>query len=281
MDSYFQLIHVHLADVKGMVLSSFTSPVWLLVTVNILLAANMMASFQIVAQGVFETIESHLKVWLANRQLCQSRESESDVDFEYDDNEDFGIGGHLAALETVQESQEFQGGTTPAPIRSGAPRFFNSKTLAKLKNYSTTMGFNKTQNENLLERTYTSKVARAATLARRRPSITETHEEISGDTAAVAHTRSQRQRTMLRQYTTDFAELENMREARADLKKTSTMFKFSTGLANDEVPRNDELFLVPFWLRFISRSLYVAFVMGIGISLPNFKDFIGFLGSFK
>ena len=54
-------------DVAPVILDSFDSPRWALILAYCALLLNMLASFQIFAQALFDTVESNIKFWLIGR----------------------------------------------------------------------------------------------------------------------------------------------------------------------------------------------------------------------
>ncbi|KAI7839731.1 hypothetical protein COHA_006535 [Chlorella ohadii] len=54
------------------------------------------------------------------------------------------------------------------------------------------------------------------------------------------------------------------------LSQTAAMYHVDTGVANETVPLNDENYLLPFWMRLLVRTAYVAFSCIISVVLPFF-----------
>ncbi|KAL4515509.1 hypothetical protein Ndes2437B_g06946 [Nannochloris sp. 'desiccata'] len=245
-------------DVQGMVLSSFDSPVWALAIANALLALNMMASFQVVAHGVFETIESHIKMVLLRRQL---RKEGLD-----NDSGSQNLSNTAESLDPIAEA-ELSAINEEESLTLRPPRFADLKYSPKYQMYSMTMGFNKVCEAGVEKRLYNQ-----LSMSRKRPpSSTQTPPCRSTEARG-------KPKTLQRQYTTNFEEYAN---SSAKFTRSTTMFRTNCGLANEEVPQNSEHFVLPIWIRFIPRTLFVFLVTAVGISLPNFKDFIGFFGCFQ
>lgn len=55
-------------EVSSNILDSFTSPIWALILAYCALLLNMLASFQIFAQALFDAAETNIKYWLLKRQ---------------------------------------------------------------------------------------------------------------------------------------------------------------------------------------------------------------------
>lgn len=237
------------ADVSGLILSSFDSPVWLVCTINILLVINMMGSFQILAQGIFETIESHIKMYL----LCRKAEKEGLP-------ADSSKGSISDVLESIIAEVENETGELgdDEEVPRQPPRFADFGNLKSYQKYKMSMGFNKVQTTSIEKGIYNR-----LSLSMRQPLATMP--------CPANVNASQR-------YTTKY---EDFQKSRPTFRHSSTFVRLNTGLANEEVPENAEHFLVPAWIRFASRTLYVLFATGLGICLPNFTAFIGFLGAFK
>jgi hypothetical protein len=252
-------------DVEGMLLSSFTSPVWALAITNALLSLNMMASFQVLAHGVFETIESHIKMVMLRRQL---RKDGIDTGSKSDKKElsramtllDPIVEAELSAINEEDEEKSVGVATKPAP------KFADLKADARYQKYSMTMGFNKVCETGVEKRLYNQ-----LSMSRRRPPPATTTGAATSTGAEVTS------RTLKRQYTSNYEEY----AGNTSKFSRSTMFRTTSGLANEEVPENAEHFVLPMWMRFIPRTLFVVIVTAVGICLPNFKDFIGFLGAFN
>ncbi len=60
-------------EVTSVILDSFESPRWALLLAYCALLLNMLASFQIFAQALFETMESNMKDWILKRELKRNR----------------------------------------------------------------------------------------------------------------------------------------------------------------------------------------------------------------
>eukprot|EP00890_Picochlorum_soloecismus_P005896 jgi/Picsp_1/6307/NSC_03656-R1_amino acid permease len=234
-------------DVSGLILSSFYSPVWLVSIANTLLAINMLASFQLLAQGIFETVESHIKMHLLRR---KAEKEGLDVDA--------ALTGSISDdLDPIAEAEQEAMADEEKPKRQ-PPRFAELRNIKSYKKYNMSMGFNKVHEIGVEKRAYSR-----LSMSMRRPSTATTN---SGGVRAS------------KRYTTDF---EDFQDSMSLIKHSSTMMRLNTGLANEEVPENAEHFLVPAWIRSVSRTLYVLIATGLGICLPNFTAFIGFLGAFK
>lgn len=55
------------ADVNGFVLASFSSPKWAILVANIAILIHVLTAFQIFAQAMFDTLESHIKWFMLQR----------------------------------------------------------------------------------------------------------------------------------------------------------------------------------------------------------------------
>jgi len=207
----------------------------------------MLASFQLLAQGIFETIESHIKMYLLRREA----EKEG-----LDVNAALG-GSSFDGLDPIAEAEQEAIADEEKPKKQ-PPRFADLRNLKSYQKYKMSMGFNKVHEIGVEKRAYSR-----LSMSMRRPS---TATPKSGGFSAS------------RRYTSNF---EDYQDSMNILKHSSTMVRLNTGLANEEVPENAEHFLVPAWIRFVSRTLYVLIATGLGICLPNFTAFISFLGAFK
>ena len=63
------------------------------------------------------------------------------------------------------------------------------------------------------------------------------------------------------------------------LGRPSSMYRVSTGLANEAMPLNEERFLLPLWQRIIIRSTYVLIATVIACIMPFFSDMAGLVGA--
>lgn len=207
----------------------------------------MLASFQLLAQGIFETVESHIKMYLLRR---KAEKEGLDVDAAFK-------GSMPDGLDPIAEAEQEAMADEEKPKRQ-PPRFADLRNLKSYQKYNMSMGFNKVHEIGVEKRAYSR-----LSMSMRRPSTAMPNSGALGAS---------------RRYTTDFEEFQ---DSMSILKHSSTMLRLNTGLANEEVPENAEHFLVPAWIRFVSRTLYVLIATGLGICLPNFTAFIGFLGAFK
>ncbi|WPT16873.1 Amino acid permease 2 [Picochlorum sp. SENEW3] len=79
-------------EVTPVILDSFTSPRWALLLAYCALLLNMLASFQIFAQALFETVESNIKDWVLKRELRRNRKPDTLKQKDNDEESRHGFG---------------------------------------------------------------------------------------------------------------------------------------------------------------------------------------------
>ncbi|KFM25230.1 Amino acid permease 2 [Auxenochlorella protothecoides] len=63
------------------------------------------------------------------------------------------------------------------------------------------------------------------------------------------------------------------------LSATASMYRMSTGFANEAVPLNEDHYFLPLWQRLLCRTLYVILTTVVAIVMPFFTDMAGLVGA--
>lgn len=235
---------------QGFILDSVTHPKWAVVLANIAILIHVLTAFQVFAQAVFDTLESHAKWFLLRRAERKLLEA---------------------------EAATAQGSPTKAPAATTgsfiAPSPFGDQPRGPAPRISAMMGYQKSSlpplEERLSSRMSSGMSGRISTpKAAAKGAQGSTSESLPG---------SEERDTV--------QDLPDIVHATLPVLPTRSghqsfsMYGLDTGLANEEVPLNTERVLAPLWVRLLVRSLYVALVTLITVIMPFFSAISGLVGS--
>lgn len=218
-------------DVQGLILASFDTPSWAIILANAAVVLHMVFAFQVLAQPVFDTIESHIKYALLKR---------ADAKFQ----------------KQQRRAAVGNGDAAPAHNPLDAPSPFDAEDGTKLGRTSTgnrsamsMLGLAKTSLPPIEERMSASfSQTMQATMSQRMSGFDKSHHGGAKDEHHHDHKH-------VGIDSPDFPLV-----TRASHPPPMRMFSVGTGLANEEVPLNSENVLAPLWIRLLVRTAYVALV---------------------
>ncbi|KAI8112681.1 hypothetical protein M9434_004002 [Picochlorum sp. BPE23] len=228
-------------QVTEIVLDSFCGPNWAILLAQIAIMLHMLTAYQVFGQAVFNTIESHIKYHKIRRAAKKKDAFVPDTILEEGEEE-----------ETEESSQP----TSPSQ-QAGLPITpFEKRKTAEIRpskkqhHYDTHMlGFEHHQ-LNPIESRLSSTLSTA---------LTET--ELSS--------------VMWRLHSAE----DKSHKGRQSGLSMFRMYSADTGFANEEVPLNDEGFVLPFQYRLVIRSIYVGLITLFGCIMPFFSAFAGLVGA--
>lgn len=262
-------------DVPGEVLQGFEqAPDWVMVLANFFIVIHMITAWQVWAQPVFETLESHLKAYRLRRQSQQ------------------------AALEEWQEGKE---GAGPLPKISGAgvngaagaPNGLASAApshLPPLSEAEVESGLG----VQLSEFSVGSLAPQASGPMRLR------RMSARGSGGVVLHNSAPLPDLVPQGWHPRHASFISVdgislpkdgasgkhghhshlhRLSVASRLGSQAMFHLDTGAANERVPMNDQGYLLPFWQRLLLRSTYVLLCTAVACIIPFFSAVVGLVGA--
>lgn len=244
-------------SVAPLILNSFDSPKWAIVLANVAVFAHMATAYQVFMQAVYNTIESHVKWWQLKRAAGKAGEhpphghehmppplptvSETGV-------EDSGPSEAipLSPFDVVADPKK----EDPTKVEKTGPSFGFSKQM---------LGYHRSKLESLEERKSSSLSARIT-----EPQLSAyLHKLHSGEFSS--------ERTATKGGL-------GVISSRIQSARTS-MFKADTGLANEDVPLNEDNYFVSWPWRLVVRSIVVIIITIIAAVLPFFDSFLGLVGT--
>lgn len=219
--------------VDSIVLNSYSDPKWALILAYSTVLINMLMSYQVFGQAMFDTIESQVKWYLLKRKLLRDREQ-----------------GKMWSNPISQSDEEEKG---QGIVDTGSPfdrEETNKDVHDDIISHRLSYGFDHIQ----FTGSRFSKGLSGEVLVERRPSVIP-----SGDHGEA---------------TVD--EQSYLASARSSMK---AMFTHNTGFANEDVPLNDQGYLLRFWQRAIIRCSYVLIITILACVLPFFEAVAGLSGA--
>jgi amino acid permease len=226
--------------VDSIIINSYGSPKWALIICYINVLINMIMSYQVFGQSMFDTIESQVKWYLLKKKLKKARKESKRVQEESD----------MAKMEQIKED-----GVPITPFDRAHTDLEKDGTKTKKKKdlYAEefpsleSFGFDHTHLEPL---THRISAALSSQISDPRLSTILTSQPI-----------------------------EQPEEHSLTMRDSMAMFTHDTGFANEEVPLNDEGYLLPFAYRAVIRCTYVAIMTIITCVLPFFEAIAGLSGA--
>jgi hypothetical protein len=216
--------------VDSIVINSFSGPKWALIICYIMVLANMITSYQVFGQSMFETIESQVKWYLIRHKLRLAQKSEQ-----------------IDAVEFSGDSE------AKSPFDTSATVPIHKKSSSVIDRLGSSYGFDHTELAPLSMRLSTAMSGPAS------------HE-----------------------YLSEILSCSNLDQTMASGRESSlwgaksglrAMFSHDTGFANEEVPLNDEGYLLPFVPRALIRCTYVGIITILACVLPFFESIAGLSGA--
>ena len=242
---------------NGLVLDSFDGPYWALLIAYITVFMHMLTGFQIFAQTTFNTAESHLKWWLFSRGLSdenkppldaikeECQEGEDPIDSQND-------------IENPSKSHDMMTYSGDCPMQSPFDQILSQgrekapATTAKIEHK--VFGFDHIHLEPIENRMS----SRMSTKNTGRSSLMNVDFSSWLPPGTTGHTHSTK------------------RQQRHEL---IPMFSADTGLADEDVPLNEEGLFVPLKYRIVVRSAIILLISLIACIMPFFSAFVGLLGA--
>ena len=211
--------------VDPIVINSFSGPKWALIICYTMVLANMVTSYQVFGQSMFETIESQVKWYLIKRKLRLAQKSD-----------------HIDAAESAGDSE------AKSPFDTSATGPIHEKFSTVIDRRVSSYGFDHTELAPLSMRLSTAMP----------------HENLSEilSCSGLETMASSRESSLW--------------GANSGLR---AMFSLDTGFANEEVPLNDEGYLLPFAPRALIRCTYVGIITILACVLPFFESIAGLSGA--
>ena len=216
--------------VDSVILNSYSNPTyasapkWSLILAYCNVLINMIMSYQVFGQSMFDTIESQVKWYLLKRKLQEAEMS-----------------ARASGLDTLPEAEDENDEENGTGEKSPFDRAKTEPTSELT--YRGSYGFDHT---HLPQPKFSAAMS----------------EEVLVRCSIVHGDQSRQQDTLP--------------SARSSLK---AMFTHDTGFANEDVPLNDQGYLLPFWQRAIVRCTYVLIITILACVLPFFEAVAGLSGA--
>lgn len=195
----------------------------------------MVTAFQVYAQAMFNTLESHIKWWQIQKFIKKVPGVSSAVPVP-------------AAKIEGAEKGDAPAPPMPTPFDAPAGSIAENNLKHDIKEGKKMLGMYHVKLEPLAER-LSSVISGQIT----DPRLSSLLDHLHSEEASLA----KRDRMLVR----------------------SSMFAVDTGLANEEVPLNEDEFYVPLVWRIIIRSLYVLIITVLSACLPFFSAMAGLVGA--
>eukprot|EP00889_Picochlorum_renovo_P000360 jgi/Picre1/27390/NNA_000357.t1 len=232
-------------EVTEIVLDSFCGPNWAILLAQIAIMLHMLTAYQVFGQAVFNTIESHIKYYNMRRAAKKKDAFVPDTILEEGEEEE-GEEETEESSQPTSPSEQVGLPITPFEKRKTA----ESRSSKKQHHYDIHMlGFEHHQ-LNPIESRLSSTLSTALT-----------EKELSS--------------AMWRLHSTE----DKSQKGRLSGLSMFRMYSADTGFANEEVPLNDEGFVLPFQYRLVIRSIYVGLITLFGCIMPFFSAFAGLVGA--
>lgn len=249
--------------VAGMILASYDGPKWALFWANSCVLAHMLTAYQVFAQPVFDTIESHYKWWALRMQARREKLAE-------------GKQGALSTTPAVHVTDARGAPAPAAPISSPVPASpFDAQQTPQTATgpqprHSGHLGLDRIS-MNRLEQRLSAMGSGLGSIDERSPSggFIAPHERRTSGMGRISPRLS---RLSQRSSAVMAAQLSR-------LSAIAAPYHIDTGLANEDVPLNEDQYFAPFVVRLILRTLYVGIMTLIAIVMPFFSAFVGLIGS--
>ncbi|KAL4422904.1 hypothetical protein ABPG75_009101 [Micractinium tetrahymenae] len=275
-------------DVPGEVLQGFEqAPNWVMVVANFFIVIHMITAWQVWAQPVFETLESHLKAFRLRRRSQQAALEEWNEGKEGPGPLPKASGGaanggpgaghsmgsaappHLPPLSEAEVESGLDAQHSGLSTGSLAPQASGPMRLRRMSARSS--GGLVLHNSAPLP----DLVPQGGALQgwqRRKWSVDEdlgasldgaSHREDGGSAGQDHH----------------HAHSHLHRLSVVSRLGSQAMFHLDTGAANEHVPLNDQGYLLPFWQRLLLRSTYVLLCTLVACIIPFFSAVVGLVGA--
>lgn len=249
-------------DVPGEVLEGFEqAPDWVMILANILIAVHMVTAWQVWAQPVYETIESHVKARFLRRQLAvRDGAAAAAAEGKAGAAADKEAEGHLPAVaEDVLEG----GGSLSAGGASTAVSLRGSSTLSSRRMSRRSMG--------------TMSVSNSAPI----PDLVPQDWHPRSERLRPVHSSADNLPTLAASNTTSKGLSHHHLGRLSALSSlgSAAMYHLDTGAANERVPLNDQGYLLPFWQRLLIRSSFVGLCTLVACVVPFFSAVVGLVGA--
>ncbi|KAI8113466.1 hypothetical protein M9435_003467 [Picochlorum sp. BPE23] len=235
--------------VDSIILNSFTGPRWALIIAFLCVLLHMLMAYQVFGQAMFDSIESQVKYFLLQRAMKKEEKLSERSSFEEADEE----GDTLPSLEKKQQQlvkpqkvRKAVGGI-PTPFDSaGSSKVADTQTLEH--RWSSNLGFEHSRLPPLSQRISASMSSQI------------TDPQLS---------------TVL--HNVHSVEMEGHAKKRPSGLRS--MYSMDTGFANEQVPLNNEGYVLPWYYRVLLRSGFVLFITLLACILPFFEAMSGLSGS--
>lgn len=227
--------------VSALIFDSLPGPPWLLIIAWIAILGHMLTAYQLFIQAMFNSIETNVKWWLINRAANKAN---------------ITTPAPAPALATVDEAAE---GVVPMPSPFDAPHVEKKVTKRKMAGRSM-LGFDHIKFEPIEARLSNALSSQLTTRV---------------STSILVPTGSMKRRTA----SGAIGGASTVGVLAAGSTRRHSMFVADTGFANEEVPQNEDGFLVPLQYRLVLRTACVLLSTLIAAIMPFFDAFVGLVGS--
>jgi amino acid permease len=235
--------------VTPIILDSFCGPNWAILLAQIAILLHMLTAYQVFGQAMFNTIESHIKYFLLNRELRKNQANipETIPESQEEEEDGEGEGENSGPVEGSKKSGSQAGRAAPTPF--DAQKSAHSHTYADAwKGNHHIYGFEHTHLDPIDKRLSST---------------------LSGDLP------ERRYSSAIQQF--DSTMVPNL--PKSGSMAAFRMYSADTGFAIEEVPLNDEGYVVPLVYRLFIRSIYVCIITLIACIMPFFSAFAGLVGA--
>lgn len=226
-------------------LDSFSGPRWAQLLAQIAILIHMLTAYQVFGQAMFNTLESHVKWFLLKMEQRKDLKS------------------------IAEESGEIPAGDTSPSHNMPTP--FDA---AKAESDHSRSGHGGEASQ-IRKRKASMPTAKKSTLGLDHTHFNPLHERMSTEFSGAISERAHSAFIVPLQSAEILKQMPHGNRFSRDV----AMFSVDTGFANEEVPLNDEGYVLPFLHRIVIRSIYVLIITLLACVMPFFSAFAGLVGA--
>lgn len=243
-------------NVAPIILDSFCGPNWAILLAQIAILLHMLTAYQVFGQAMFNTLESHVKWWILRREEKQYHSSgvpdtilEGDEEEEEEEGDD--VPGELDS-KSRKQSQGKSGQEYETPFETAKSNL--EARVSSDVHHQNIFGFEHIRLDPI-EKRLSSAISGEILPGRRSSLIQQMH---SHEERAQSESKSLATKLHLEKF---------------------KMYSADTGFAIEEVPLNDEGYVLPFMYRLVIRSVYSLIMTLLACIMPFFSAFAGLVGA--
>ena len=234
-------------SVQPIILDSFCSPRWALMLAQIAILLHMLTAYQVFGQAMFNTLESHVKWWLLRREAKELHVTGHGISETIPEGDEEEENEQDEEGENTKRKDPFDRNRSDAMLESAG------NIDPDAHHHENIYGFEHIKLEPIEERL--SSALSGEILPGRRSSLMQQMNVRPGDKGQEASFTSKLHLEKFKMYSAD------------------------TGFAIEEVPLNDEGYVLPFGYRLVIRTLYSLIMTLLACIMPFFSAFAGLVGA--